>query len=232
MLPLGDIRRVQESDEFVGLAFAENKLIWPVVEQWFREPLSHAESLYDLAYGSAKLRQGLVDLMQRNTSKPLDPEHLVCGDGALSVLESLLFCLLDEGDSVAVLLPCYSQHRTVLMLRNRLCIEGYDSFERLLEAVAQRRVRAVVWTNPSNPAGTVPSRELVGQLVETCAASEVHLVSDEMYSTCVFGGSFVSVLDFCSDETHRRFVHAVSGLAKLGWSGAKGKRCAWAVRVF
>jgi iron(II)-dependent oxidoreductase len=47
----------------------------------------------------------------------------------------------------------------------------------------------------------------------------VHLVSDEMYSTCVFGGSFVSVLDFCAEG--QRYVHAVSGLAKLGWSGAK-----------
>jgi aspartate/methionine/tyrosine aminotransferase len=65
------------------------------------------------------------------------------------------------------------------------------------------------------------SRELVAELVETAVRHRVHVISDEIFATCVFAGEMISVLDFCNSDLHRQYVHVVTGLSKLGWSGAK-----------
>jgi hypothetical protein len=36
-----------------------------------------------------------------------------------------------------------------------------------------------------------------------------------------FSGEMISVLDFCKSELDTQYVHVVTGLSKLGWSGAK-----------
>lgn len=79
----------------------------------------------------------------------------------------------------------------------------------------------VIWTNPSNPSGTVFSREQVAQLVAVCSKHRVHLVSDEVYASCVFDSEMIGVLNFCESEQDKNYVHVVTGLAKLGFSGAK-----------
>ncbi len=212
----------RNTDGFVSLAYAENKLIWPHVEEWFKHPLTQVESLYDYTFGGARLRRGFIRFLELTTTKTLSPHSLVGGDGALAVLESMAFCLFDPGDRVALLVPCYVQHRNILTYRNQLLVEEVVSYDALIEAVTERRVQGVVWTNPSNPTGTIFSRQQIARLVEACTAHRVHLISDEVYGTCVFGREqLVSVLDYCVSDEHKSFVHVVSGLAKLGWSGAK-----------
>lgn len=159
--------------------------------------------------------------MQKTCSKTLSKNNLVGGNGALGVLENLLFCLFNPGDRIALLTPCYPQHRSVLSFRNQLETLEVDSFELLLEAIAARKVAGVLWTNPSNPCGTVYTREMVAQLVSACSRHHVHLISDEVYASCVFDSKMIDVLNFCSSNEDNNYVHVVTGLAKLGFSGAK-----------
>jgi histidinol-phosphate/aromatic aminotransferase/cobyric acid decarboxylase-like protein len=94
-------------------------------------------------------------LLRKTCSKKLSKHNLVGGNGALGVLEHLTFCLFDPGAKIALLTPCYPQHRVALTYRNQMQIVEVNEFSKLLKAVAAREVLGVVWTNPSNPCGTV-----------------------------------------------------------------------------
>jgi 1-aminocyclopropane-1-carboxylate synthase len=65
------------------------------------------------------------------------------------------------------------------------------------------------------------TREQVAELVATCSRHRVHLISDEVYASCVFDSEMIGVLNFCNSPQDFDYVHVVTGLAKLGWSGAK-----------
>ena len=209
-------------DGFISLAYAENKLVWPFIAEWYRgTALTQAESLYDYTFGGSSLRRGFVRYLSRFTSKELSHNNIVAGDGALAVMENLAFALFERGDSIGLLMPCYAQHRNILTHRAGNVIVAAESLEAMMLLIREHKVRGVIFTNPSNPAGFVYSRQQVKELVDACAGHKVHLISDEIYASCVFDGTMVSVLDFVTTEAHEPYIHLISGLAKIGWSGAK-----------
>ncbi len=208
-------------DGFVSLAYSENKLIWPYIKEFFEKPITQVESQYDYTFGGSHLREGMARLLRKTCSKQLSKQHLVGTNGALGVLENLLFSLFNPGDKIALLVPYYPQHRVVLTFRNELEVVDVHDFEKLLEAIAARKVAGVLWTNPSNPIGHVFDSHHVARLVAACSANRVHLISDEVYATCVFDSEMIGVLNFCKTPQDGDYVHVVTGLAKLGFSGAK-----------
>jgi histidinol-phosphate/aromatic aminotransferase/cobyric acid decarboxylase-like protein len=147
---------------FISLAYSENKLIWPYIKEWFQKPLSQVESQYDYTFGGSLLREGLLFCGRCNDCLTFFvKECAVCCEKLVpkscrnTILEHLTFCLFDPGAKIALLTPCYPQHRVALTYRNQMQIVEVNEFSKLLKAVAAREVLGVVWTNPSNPCGTV-----------------------------------------------------------------------------
>jgi tyrosine aminotransferase len=91
-----------------------------------------------------------------------------------------------------------------------------------LESLINERTRLIIVINPSNPCGSVYSREHLHEIAQVAKRHRLPLLSDEVYEKITFDKPFLSLAEFCDDAP----VVVVGCLSKrwlvpgwrLGWS--------------
>lgn len=225
-----------ESDGYVALCIAENKLMHDLLLPWLARAGEPPASVlgYDAMIGALEFRERLADFMARAfLGRRFAPEQIAVLAGAGTVLENAFYALADPGDAVLVPTPSYAGFWTDLETRAGLHImpvpgASADGFrlttERLDAALArtERPVRALLFTNPDNPLGRVASRDEITEVLAWAQTHDLHVVFDEIYALSVFGDrSFTSVAALRRTLGER--VHIVWAFSKD--FGASGLRC-------
>jgi len=223
-------------DGYIGLCEAENRLVAETVaERLDRVPTVPPSALfYDTMTGSLRFREQLASFMGRSfLGREFDPQQISVLAGAGSVLDFLFQALGDPGDGVLVPTPSYAGFWMDLELRAGLTIvpvhrSSDDDFrltpELLDSAVAgaERPIKALLFTSPDNPLGTVPSPEEINQVLAWADGRDLHVVFDEIYALSVFGTrAFTSCAGLLPSLGER--VHIVWAFSKD--FGASGLRC-------
>jgi aspartate/methionine/tyrosine aminotransferase len=221
---------------YIGLCEAENRLVAEMVaDRLDRAPGVPAAALgYDAMTGSVRFREQLGRFMGRAfLGREFGPEEISVLAGAGSVLENLFYALGDPGDGVLVPTPSYNGFWLDLELRAGVSIvpvhrsidDGFRLTPELLDnavAGAGRPVKALLFTSPDNPLGTVASREEIQRVLEWTDDRDLHVVFDEIYALSVFGEStFTSCSELLPSLGER--VHIVWAFSKD--FGASGLRC-------
>lgn len=224
-------------DGYIGLSVAENKLVWDLMRPRLIEPrrnLPHEAICYDEMIGSATFRRRLAEFMgSRFLGRVFDYRSIAVLAGAGSVLEILFYVLADPGEAVLVPTPSYSGFWADLETRNELHIipvhtnseSGFRLTTGLLDealTAADRPVRALLYTNPSNPTGAVAAPEEIEEIIAWSEARDVHLVLDEVYALSIHGNTtFVS--GAALRPTLGDKIHVVWAFSKD--FGSSGLRC-------
>ena len=223
-------------DGYISLCVAENRLVADLMLAKMAECRDVPTSVlgYDFMVGSQVFREQLSRFMGRTFlgRDPL-PRHLAVLAGAGSVLEILFHALGDPGDGVLVPTPSYSGFWLDVQIRDELTIipvhcasgDGFTLTTELLDravATADRPVRALLFTTPNNPLGTVYTAQEVEAVARWAEDARIHVVFDEIYALSVFGDrkftSCARVLPSLGDS-----VHVVWAFSKD--FGASGLRC-------
>ena len=177
---------------------------------------------YPERYGPAACRQRIAE---KYHSVDLDGVQITSGlDEALGLL---FVSLVDPGDRVIVLTPCYPPHRELALWRGADTVEWTARAERdwvpdldELRDLLRPSTRLVVVTFPQNPTGFMPDDAYLNDLVEIVRAAGAVLISDEIYDGLpIDGPGPVTLVD--------RYERAVSlhGLSKT--CGLPGLRFGW-----
>lgn len=186
---------------YVPLCVAENRLVADLLQPKLDAPRRvPARALaYDAMIGAYGFRQQLAAAMERLfLGRRFAPEQIAVLAGAGSVLELLFYALGDPGDGVLVPTPSYAGFWGDLETRDALTIvpvptsdtDGFRlSAERLDRAVASagRPVRALLFTSPNNPVGTVYTPAEIAEVLDWAERAGVHVVLDEIYALSVHG---------------------------------------------
>jgi aspartate/methionine/tyrosine aminotransferase len=225
-----------DPDGYIGLCEAENRLVADIVaERLDRVPTVPPTALfYDTMTGSQRFREQLGSFMSRSfLGRGFDPQQISVLAGAGSVLDFLFQALGDPGDGALVPTPSYAGFWMDLELRAGLTIVPVhrsieDDFQLTPEmldraiAGAERPIKALLFTSPDNPLGTVASAEEITQVLAWADERDLHVVFDEIYALSVFGErTFVSCAKLLRSLGER--VHIVWAFSKD--FGASGLRC-------
>jgi aspartate/methionine/tyrosine aminotransferase len=223
-------------DGYIGLCEAENRLVAEMVaDRLDRVPRVPGTVLaYDAMTGSLRFREQLGIFMGRTfLGREFGPQQISVLAGAGSVLEILFHAIGDPGDGVLVPTPSYAGFWLDLEVRDGLTIVPVhrsidDDFrltpEMLDRAVAGagRPVKALLYTSPDNPLGTVSSPDEISRVLEWADDRGLHVVFDEIYALSVFGErAFTSCAGLRPSLGER--VHIVWAFSKD--FGASGLRC-------
>ncbi len=226
---------VANPDGYIGLCEAENRLVAEMVaDRLDRVPRVPGTVLgYDAMTGSVRFREQLGKFMGRTfLGREFGPEQISVLAGAGSALEFLFHAIGDPGDGVLVPTPSYAGFWMDLELRAGLTIvpvhRSSDDFQltpELLDravAAAGRPIKALLFTSPDNPLGTVASPDEISRVLEWADDRDLHVVFDEIYALSVFGESnFTSCAELIPSLGER--VHIVWAFSKD--FGASGLRC-------
>lgn len=177
--------------------------------------------------GISALRQAIAHRIQSDTGHSASPEGVVVTSGAKQALFNACFALFGPGDSVLIPVPYWTSYPALVQMARAKPKYVEARFENNfkitaaeLDAAYDDSVRGLIINSPSNPAGTVYSRDELRRLLEWAASRKVWLISDEIYGRiCFTNERAASVLDF-EDEMLDRVVvvdGASKAFAMTGW---------------
>jgi len=94
-----------------------------------------------------------------------------------------------------------------------------------LESLIDEKTQAIIANNPSNPCGSIFSKEHMKEILDLCYKHRLPLICDEVYTHMVFGGDGEEFFSF-HEVSEKVPVIIVGGLAKrflvpgwrLGWA--------------
>ena len=145
--------------------------------------------------GLLSLREEIAAKLIRDNKIAAEPSELLVTVGAIEGLAAAVMTAIDPGDEVILPSPTYSTHiRQVVIASGKPVMVPTieeDGFILDIEAIKRAitpKTRAFVYCSPSNPSGTVFSRQQLEQLAEVCLEHNLMVITDEAYEYFVYDG--------------------------------------------
>ncbi len=190
-----------DPDPYIGLAIAQNLLMWDVLEPQINRNRSvgPASVAYGDTTGSIELRELIASFGSHHIwGRTVEADDLVLFAGAGAILEMLFFVLADPGEGVLVPTPSYAFYWADLETRDELTIvpvhtsssDGFRLTPELLEAAASRSdvpIAALLLTNPGNPTGQISPPDDVAACIEWARSRGIHIVVNGIYALSTHG---------------------------------------------
>ena len=229
-MPGSRIREIMElawaDPEAIHLEVGEPDFPTPehVVEAAHKAALA-GRTRYPPNAGLPELREALADKVTRRNAYEVRPEQVVVTQGGIQALYLVLRALLEPGDEVLLPDPAWPNYRMIAhllgarVLSYPLVAEG-GFLPRLedLERLATPRTRAILVNSPSNPLGTVVSRELMEGLLDFARERGLWFISDEVYDEVVYDDVFVSAGSLAEPRDRLVSIYSFSKVyAMTGW---------------
>ena len=187
---------------------------------------------YAPSVGDPVLRQAVAAHQLDRYGLAWDPvTDVTVTTGASEAITASLLALLEPGDEVVLIEPCYDLYPYAVVAAGGVPVYVPTAFpdfrldlDRLAAAVTDR-TRVIVVNTPTNPTGQLLSAEEIGALGELAARHDAYLISDEVYEHLVYDG--LEHLPVASDPVARERTITVSSVSKT--FSATGWRIGWAV---
>ncbi len=146
--------------------------------------------------GEKELRHAITDMVHREQNLAYDPEtETVVTVGAKQGVYAALLALVEPGDEVLILDPCWMTYAPSVQLAGGVPVpaplDRENAFRldgRAMACHAGSRTRAVIITTPHNPTCRVFTTEELGSIADFAQSHNLWMLSDESFDKFVFDG--------------------------------------------
>ena len=214
-------------DDVVTLGIGEPDFTSPdKVMAAAHESLRRGDTHYTANAGIIELRQAISDKLNELYNVSYDPEsEIIVTVGASEALYLAAATVLNPGDEMIVVTPCFVSYQACVELVNGVVVEVpcrlEDNFDLNVQAVEDAitpKTKGILLGFPNNPSGAVASREKLQQVADLAERHNLAVISDEIYERLVYG---VDHVNFASLNNARERTFIVGGFSKsyamTGW---------------
>lgn len=184
-------------------------------------------SFYTPVPGYMSLRKAIAAKLSRENGLNYAPEQIVVGNGAKHALSNVILATVNPGDEVIIPVPAWVSYTELVKLAEGTPVFITTGLEQDFKVTADEiekaitdRTRAIILCSPSNPTGSVYSREELAALVAVLAKHPgILVIADEIYEHILYtGGQFVSMASFPEIADQVVVINGVSkAYAMTGW---------------
>lgn len=183
-------------------------------------------SRYTPVPGYMSLRQAVSRKLRDENGVDFAPEQIVVGNGAKQELCNVILATINPGDEVIIPTPAWVSYVEMVKLARGTNVlvpttleENFKISPEKLEAAITPATRMVLICSPSNPTGSVYTRDELQALVNVLAKyPDILVLSDEIYEHINFTGSFTSLASFPEIKDRVAVINGVSkAYAMTGW---------------
>lgn len=191
-----------------------------------RRAIDENYTFYSPVPGYLSLREAISAKLSRENGLTFSPAQIVVGNGAKQALCNVILSTVNPGDEVIIPTPAWVSYVEMVKLaegRSVLVPAGIDSDFKItpaqLEAAITDKTRMVLLCSPSNPTGSVYTRDELQALVTVLAAHPgIIVLADEIYEHINYTGSFTSLGSFPEIADRTVIINGVSkAYAMTGW---------------
>lgn len=150
---------------------------------------------------------------------PITNKQVLITTGGSEALQIALSCILDEGDEIIIPEPFYPNYSTFVTLTGATIRpitttpeENYKfAIRERVEACINEHTRAILFTNPGNPTGTILTEEELRLMADIAKEHNLFIIGDEVYREFVYGGEkLMSLLQLKGYEDNVVVIDSVS----------------------
>ena len=183
-------------------------------------------TFYTPVAGYLSLRKAVSEKLKRENGVDYAPEQIVVANGAKQALCNVILASINPGDEVIIPMPAWVSYVEMVKLAGGTVVsvdadirQDFKITPAQLEAVITPATRMLLLCSPSNPTGSVYSREELQGLVDVLARHpEIMILADEIYEHINFTGAFTSMASFPEIADRVIIINGVSkAYAMTGW---------------
>lgn len=188
-------------------------------------------SKYTAVNGILKLREAIAQKLLRDNSLSYSPQEIIVSNGAKHSLFNTMCAILEKDDEVLIPSPYWVSYPEIAKFcqaqpvfipstqENHFKITPQD-----LKNAITPRTKLLILNSPSNPTGSIYSKEELEALGEVLKGSNIWVISDEIYEKLTYSSpdsthSFTSLASLSEDLLQRTIT--INGLSKstamTGW---------------
>jgi aspartate aminotransferase len=193
-----------------------------------RDPKNHR---YTPAVGLPELREAIAAKTLKDSGTEISAANVVVTNGGKQAVYQAFATLLDPGDEVLMPTPFWTTYPEAIRLAGGVPVEVFAGSDQnylvtveQLEAARTPRSKVLLFVSPSNPTGSVYTREQTEAIGRWAFENGMWVITDEIYQNLVYDGiRAVSITEAVPELIDRTIM--VNGVAKtyamtgwrLGW---------------
>ncbi len=150
---------------------------------------------YTPVAGIVELRQAIIDKLKRDYSTEYGLDEVVVSTGGKQGLYNCFQAILDPGHEVIIPVPYWVSYPAMVELAGGrpvfLQCEAETNFDidlDRLSSLVTEKTRALIINSPSNPTGSVYSRQTLEALAKMAVEKGFYIITDDIYDEIRFDG--------------------------------------------
>ena len=183
-------------------------------------------SRYSPVPGYADLRKAIVNKLKNENGLDYTINEILVSNGAKQSVCNTVMALVNDGEEVIIPAPYWVSYPQMVKLAGGepvIVNAGFDQDFKMtpeqLEAAITPKTRMLILCSPSNPTGSVYSKEELAALAEVIKRHEdLFVLADEIYEHINYIGHHESIAQFPGMKERAIIVNGVSkAYAMTGW---------------
>jgi len=181
---------------------------------------------YTAVAGIPELKEAIAHKLKRDNGLNYAPNDIIASNGAKQSLFNLFQAVLDEGDEVVIPAPYWVTYPEIVKYSKGTPIiidtqdeDGFKITATQLKDAITPKTKMLILTSPSNPTGSLYSKEELTALADVLKGTDILVASDEMYEKLVYDTTFTATASISEDMFQRTIT--INGLSKsvamTGW---------------
>ncbi|MHC1582432.1 MAG: pyridoxal phosphate-dependent aminotransferase [Candidatus Syntropharchaeia archaeon] len=222
-IDISGIRKIFEaaSSDAINLGLGQPDFDTPPhIKEAAMDAIKEGFTGYTHGKGIQELREALSMKFKEQNNFSVFPDEIIVTSGASEGLHIAVESLVDEGDEVLVPDPGFVSYSTLTRIAGGKAVgvpldEEMKISPEVVKEIINRKTKALIVNSPSNPTGSVQTRDEIRALAEIADDYGITIISDEVYEHFVYEGEHVSPAEFGDNVIT---VNAVSKTyAMTGW---------------
>ena len=234
LAPSATLAMSQKSNELkaqgvdvINLSVGEPDFETPLhIKEAAKRAIDENFTFYTPVPGYMSLRKAVSEKLSKENGVSYAPEQIVVSNGAKQALCNVILATINPGDEVIIPMPAWVSYVEMVKLAGGTTVEVHADITQdfkmtpaQLEAAITPATRMLLLCSPSNPTGSIYSREELEALVKVLAKyPDIMVLADEIYEHINFTGSFTSMASFPEIADRTIIINGVSkAYAMTGW---------------
>lgn len=183
---------VKKIDGVISLTLGQPDFPVPkVVKEALINAVNEDKTVYTENAGILPLRKEISQyLMKRGIDYSADEICITVGGS--EAIFTILTALINEGDNVLIPTPAYPAYENIVnILGGNVVSYGLNddfsiNIENLKALIKENQIKVLVLSLPSNPLGTILTKEEKDELIKIIANNNIFVVTDEIYESLIY----------------------------------------------
>lgn len=218
--------RIQQYNDGINLTIGQPDFATPEhVKNAGKIAIDENKTGYTNNAGLAELRQAACEFLKERYRLNYDwKSETMIMNGATQALDTVFRTILEEGSEVILAGPAYPGYEPLIQMCGATPVfvdtrkNRFKMTADLIEPLITEKTRCVLLSYPSNPVGTILTKEELRDIATLLKGKEIFIVSDEIYSELIYEGDHHSIAAFPEIRDQSIIINGLSKSHSMtGW---------------